>query len=65
MRVDLTWPTVAAEQVSIYRNGELLDTVSDNGRYRDFERNATLDSYDYQVCVTESACSNTVTVTFN
>ncbi|GAA59967.1 hypothetical protein P20652_1831 [Pseudoalteromonas sp. BSi20652] len=51
--------------MSVYRNGELIDTTSDSGRYRDYERNATLPSYDYQLCVSESVCSNIVTVSFN
>lgn len=65
MRVDLSWETVGAESMSVYRNGELIDTTSDSGRYRDYERNATLPSYDYQLCVSESVCSNIVTVSFN
>ena len=64
MRVDLSWQTVA-DQVSIYRNGELLETVADRGFYRDVERNAELPSYEYKVCVTETVCSNPVTVSFD
>ena len=65
MRVDLSWERVGAESLSVYRNGELVDTTSDNGRYRDYVRGATLPSYDYQLCVTESVCSNIITVSFN
>ena len=36
MRVDLSWGTVGAESMNVYRNGELIDTTSDNGRYRDY-----------------------------
>ena len=65
MRVDLSWGTVGAESMNVYRNGELIDTTSDNGRYRDYERGASLSSYDYQLCVSDNVCSNIVTVTFN
>lgn len=65
MRVDLSWERVGAESLSLYRNGELVDTTSDNGRYRDYVRGATLPSYDYQLCVTENVCSNIITVSFN
>ena len=65
MRVDLSWERVGAESLSVYRNGELVDTTSDNGRYRDYVRGATLPSYDYQLCVTENVCSNIITVSFN
>ncbi len=64
MRVDLSWHRVGAESLSVYRNGELVDTTSDNGRYRDYVRGATLPSYDYQLCVTENVCSNIITVSF-
>ena len=64
MRVDLSWQTVA-DQVSIYRNGELLETVADRGFYRDVERKAELPSYEYQVCVSDTVCSNPVTVSFD
>ncbi|WP_404343722.1 S8 family serine peptidase [Pseudoalteromonas mariniglutinosa] len=64
LRVELSWSTVA-EQINIYRNGELIDSTSDKGRYRDFVRNAELSSYEYQVCVTDTTCSNVATVTFN
>ncbi len=65
MRVGLSWERVGAESLSVYRNGELVDTTSDNGRYRDYVRGATLPSYDYQLCVTENVCSNIITVSFN
>lgn len=64
MRVDISWEEVGAESLSLYRNGELVDTTSDSGRYRDYVRGATLPSYDYQLCVTENVCSNIITVSF-
>lgn len=64
MRVDLGWEQVGAQSLSVYRNGELIDTVSDTGRYRDSVRRATLPSYDYKLCVSENVCSNTITVSF-
>jgi subtilisin family serine protease len=65
MRVELSWESVGAESLSVYRNGELVDTTADRGRYRDYVRGATLPSYDYQLCVTENVCSNIITVSFN
>ena len=65
MRVELNWEEVGAESLSLYRNGELVGTVSDSGRYRDYVRNATLPAYDYQLCVSENVCSNIITVSFN
>ncbi|MDN3392465.1 S8 family serine peptidase [Pseudoalteromonas sp. APC 3691] len=65
MRVELSWESVGAELLSVYRNGELVDTTADRGRYRDYVRGATLPSYDYQLCVTENVCSNIITVSFN
>ena len=65
MRVELNWEEVGAESLSLYRNGELVDTVSDNGRYRDYVRNATLSAYDYKLCVSDNVCSNIITVSFN
>lgn len=64
MRVELSWAQVGAESLNVYRNGELVGSTSDNGRYRDFVRGATLAAYDYQLCVTPNVCSNIVTVTF-
>ncbi|MGK2237010.1 MAG: serine protease [Pseudomonadota bacterium] len=65
MRVEFSWESVGAESLSVYRNGELVDTTADRGRYRDYVRGATLPSYDYQLCVTENVCSNIITVSFN
>ena len=64
MRVDLSWEQVGAQSLNVYRNGVFVGTTTDNGRHRDFLRNATLPAYDYQVCVTADVCSNIVTVTF-
>ncbi len=65
MRVELSWESVGAESLDVYRNGELVDTTSDSGRYRDHVRKATLPTYDYKLCVTPNVCSNTVTVSFD
>ena len=65
MRVELSWPQVGEQTLNVYRNGELVGTTADTGRYRDFMRNATLPTYDYQLCVTQNVCSNIVTVSFN
>ncbi|TMO03417.1 S8 family serine peptidase [Pseudoalteromonas sp. S558] len=65
MRVELSWESVGAESLDVYRNGELVDTTSDSGRYRDHVRKATLPTYDYKLCVTQNVCSNTITVSFD
>jgi len=63
LRVDITWEGTNAENVDIYRNGVLIDTVANVGIYRDRERRATGSSFTYQVCV-GSTCSNEVTASF-
>lgn len=57
MRVDLSWDHVGAESLSVYCNGELVDTALNSSFYRDYVCGATLPSYDYQLCVTENVCS--------
>ncbi len=64
LRVDITWMGTNSETVDIYRNGEMIDTVSNVGIYRDRERRASGSSFTYQVCDESTACSNEVTVSF-
>lgn len=62
--VDLTWRDALGEQVEIYRNGELVKTTNNDGRYRD-RFMLTTSSVEYQVCQTErSLCSAPFTVSF-
>ena len=63
LRVDITWQGTNAENVDIYRNGQLIDTVPNTGIYRDRERRANGNSFTYQVCAA-SSCSNEVTTNF-
>lgn len=65
MRVELSWAQMGAESLNVYRNGEFVSSTTDSGRYRDFLRNATLPSYDYQICASENVCSNIITVSFD
>ncbi|KID54954.1 peptidase S8 [Pseudoalteromonas luteoviolacea] len=64
IRVELRWSGSSAEQVSIYRNGELIDTVNNTGKYRDYSRDAAATSYTYKLCQTGDLCSPEVTVNF-
>lgn len=63
LRVDITWEGTGAETVDIYRNGEKIDTVENNGIYRDRERRVTGNSFTYKVC-DAGGCSNEVTASF-
>ena len=65
LRVDLTWQGTAAEAVDIYRNGVKIDSVQNNGIYRDRERRVTGNQFIYKVCDASTACSNELTVNFN
>ena len=65
MRVQLGWEGSSADSVNIYRNGELISTTENTGKYLAFERRATESSYSYQVCQSADVCSNEVTVTFD
>jgi len=65
LRVDIGYQGSSAEMVDIYRNGELIDTVSNTGTYRDRERRASGNTFTYKVCdAGTDACSNEVTASF-
>ena len=61
--VDLRW-TGTSDSVDLYRDGQLIDTVDNNGRYRDrFNSQAT--SISYKICLAGTAnCSAELTVNF-
>ena len=61
--VDLRW-TGTSDSVDLYRDGQLIDTVENNGRYRDrFNSQAT--SISYKICLAGTAnCSAELTVNF-
>ncbi len=62
LRVDLSYSGSMADTVMIYRNGELLEEVSNTGRYRDRSRGVQPGEYTYLVCDETSACSAPVSV---
>lgn len=64
IRVELSWEGSSASEVSIYRDGRLLETVSNTGKYRDFARDLEATSYTYKVCQSAELCSNEITVNF-
>lgn len=64
LRVDLSWEGTVTDTVTIYRNGELMGTFENTGRYRDRERRVSGTSFTYMVCDETTACSEEVTVTF-
>ncbi|WJG10773.1 S8 family serine peptidase [Aliiglaciecola sp. LCG003] len=64
LRIDLSWSGSSSETVDIYRNGVLLETVENNGVYRDRERRVSGSSFTYMVCDETTACSEEVTVSF-
>ena len=61
--VDLRW-TGTSDTVDLYRDGQLIDSVDSNGRYRDrFNSQAT--SVSYKICLAGTAnCSADLTVNF-
>ena len=64
LRVDLTWQGSTAEEVNIYRNGEMIATTANDGNYRDRARRVSGDTFTYQVCESDGVCSNEQTVSF-
>ncbi len=64
LRVDITYQGSPAEMVDVYRNGEKIATVANNGIYRDRERRVEGSQFIYKICDASSACSNEVTVSF-
>ena len=64
--VDLDWSGATTANVDIWRNGELVITVPNNGFYTDVLGKTASGAYQYQVCEEggTTACSNTATVTF-
>ena len=64
LKVSLSWNSLGGD-VNIYRDGVIIKTMSDSGRFTDRMRNSTADSYMYKVCGAGDICSNEVTVSFN
>jgi hypothetical protein len=64
-KADLSWSGATSTNVDIYRNGNLITTVSNNGFYTDNINNRGGGSYSYQVCEAgTSICSAVVNVNF-
>ena len=62
--VDLTWDGASGESVSIYRDGVMIKTTDNDGRYRDRFTNAPA-SVEYKICETStSLCSDPITAQF-
>jgi PKD repeat protein len=62
--VDLTWSGATTSDVDIYRNGALIDTISNSGAFTDNIGKGS-GSYTYKVCEPNTSnCSDTITVNF-
>jgi serine protease len=64
LRVDLSFTGTDSDTVSVYRNGEMIWTGDNNGRYRDRARRITGTLFTYVVCDETEACSDPVDVSF-
>ncbi len=61
----LTWDGATSSNVDIYRDGAVIATTSNNGRYFDRIGSTSATSFVYQVCEAGTAiCSNEAVVTF-
>lgn len=61
--VDLRW-SGATDNLDLYRDNQLIDTLNNNGRYRD-RFNSQADSVTYKLCNTGTdLCSNEIIVNF-
>ena len=64
LKVELEWTGGNTANVDIIRNGVVIDTVPNEGRYKD-ESTVTGTTFTYQVCESGgSGCSNVETVSF-
>ncbi|QPG06316.1 S8 family serine peptidase [Salinimonas marina] len=63
--VDLTWSNASANEVDIYRDGNVITTTANDGAYTDNLNRKGSNSYSYQVCEAgTSVCSASVSVAF-
>jgi hypothetical protein len=63
--VDLVWSPVTSPMIDIKRNGAVVTTVANSGRYTDSTGQRGKATFTYQVCEAGTQnCSNQVTVTF-
>ncbi|MCW3171830.1 S8 family serine peptidase [Shewanella subflava] len=62
--VDLTWNGAVGESVDIYRDGEMIATTDNDGRFRD-RFSASASTVTYKICETSSTlCSETFVAQF-
>ena len=62
--VDLTWNGALGESVDIYRDGEMIATTDNDGRYRD-RFSVSASSVTYKICQTSSTlCSDPLVAQF-
>lgn len=64
LRVELDYVGTNSETIFVYRNGELIHTGDNTGRYRDTERRVAGTSFTYVICDDTDACSDPVDVNF-
>lgn len=63
--VDLKWDGATSNAVDVYRNGEKIATVANNGAYTDNLGKKPSGSCTYRICEAGTAvCSNEVTIVF-
>jgi N-acetylneuraminic acid mutarotase len=63
--VRLTWSGASSTNVDVYRNGVVIVTVANTGRYTDSTGDTGRARYTYKVCEAGTmTCANEVTVTF-
>ncbi|AIW15739.1 hypothetical protein VITU102760_00925 [Vibrio tubiashii] len=64
-KVNLEWSGSEASNVDVYRDGSVVDTVSNSGFYTDHINNKGGASYSHKLCEAgTSSCSNTVVTNF-
>lgn len=63
--VELSWDGASSAEVDIFRNGELIATVPNDGHHTDSTGNRGRKTYTYQICEAgTSVCSDEETVQF-
>jgi subtilisin-like proprotein convertase family protein len=63
LRVDLSFSGTESPNVYVYRNGEIVWSGDNTGRYRDRVRRVSGSVFEYVICDDTDACSDPVVVT--
>jgi subtilisin-like proprotein convertase family protein len=63
LRVDLSFTGTDSSTVYVYRNGEMVWSGDNTGKYRDRARRVNGSVFEYIICDDTDACSDAVTVT--